>query len=140
MTLIVGPHPRAARDDHRDARDEIRARDLLWRLRLTHLQITQIWADSAYSRDLLPNWTQDHPWLTLRPMLRPKRTKGFVVLPRRWKVERSIGWIMNSRRNCRDYERLPQHAEAHLNWAFITLITRRLTSKGPRTDSSERKS
>ncbi|WP_420712278.1 hypothetical protein [Streptomyces sp. NRRL S-920] len=40
---------------------------------------------------------------------------------------------MNARRNCRDYERLPQHAEAHLNWAFITLMTRRLTRKSPST-------
>jgi transposase len=50
--------------------------------------------------------------LTLRAVLRPKGSKGFVVLPHRWKVERSIGWIMNAQRNCRDYERLPQHAEA----------------------------
>ncbi|MFI8932377.1 hypothetical protein ACIG3E_32535 [Streptomyces sp. NPDC053474] len=41
---------------------------------------------------------------------------------------------MNARRNCRDYERLPQHSEAHLNWAFITLMTRRLTRKGSRED------
>lgn len=60
------------------------------------------------------------------PGLRP-----FVVLPRRWKVERTLGWIMKSRRNVRDYERLPQHSEADLAWALITLMTRRLTRKGP---------
>jgi hypothetical protein len=38
---------------------------------------------------------------------------------------------MNARRNARDYERLPQHSEAHLNWALITLMTRRLTRKKP---------
>ncbi|MFJ9350980.1 transposase [Streptomyces sp. NPDC101237] len=32
-----------------------------------------------------------------------------VVLPRRWKVERTISWCMNARRNARDHERLPQH-------------------------------
>ncbi|MFF3782225.1 hypothetical protein [Streptomyces sp. NPDC001933] len=46
---------------------------------------------------------------------------------------------MNDRRNRRDYERLPQHAEAHLNWVFITLMTRRLSRKGPRTDSWTKK-
>ncbi|WP_405521502.1 hypothetical protein [Streptomyces canus] len=102
-------------------------------------QITQIWADSAHARDLLPSWSADHLWLSLRPVLRPKGTRGFVVLPRRWKVERSIGWIMNDRRNVRDYERLPQYSEVHLNWAFITLMTRRLTRTGPRTDSWTKK-
>ncbi|MFI1676349.1 hypothetical protein [Streptomyces sp. NPDC020607] len=66
-----------------DVRDEIIARDLLWRLRLTHPQITQVWAFSAYARDLLPAWTADHLWLSLQPVLRPRGTRGFVVLPRR---------------------------------------------------------
>ncbi|MCF3132057.1 hypothetical protein [Streptomyces olivochromogenes] len=61
------------------------------------------------------------------------------MLPRRWKVERSIGWIMNARRNCREYERLPRHAEAHLNWASITLVTQRLSRKGPPTDNRTKK-
>ncbi|MGX1114947.1 transposase [Streptomyces ambofaciens] len=46
---------------------------------------------------------------------RAKATKGSVVLPRRWKIERTIGWRMNPRRNTRDYERLPQHTETHPN-------------------------
>lgn len=46
---------------------------------------------------------------------------------------------MNARRNVRDYERLPQHGEAHINWTLITLITRRLTRKGPSTDSWTKK-
>lgn len=58
---------------------------------------------------------------------RPKGAKGFVVLPRRWVVERSLSWLTQARRNVRDYERLPQHSEAHLTWAAMTLMTRRLT-------------
>ncbi|NSC19846.1 transposase [Streptomyces albus subsp. chlorinus] len=34
-----------------------------------------------------------------------------------------IGWCMNCRRSARDYERLPQHSEAHLHWALITMMT-----------------
>ncbi|MYT36590.1 transposase [Streptomyces sp. SID8356] len=64
----------------------------------------------------------------------PRGAKGFVILPRRWKVERTLGWIMKSRRNVRDDERQPQHSEAHLTWALITLMTRRLTRSGPRAD------
>ncbi len=64
--------------------------------------------------------------------------KGFVVLPRRRKVERTFGWIMKSRRNVRDDERLPQHSEAHLTWALITLMTRRITRKGPHAEWSKK--
>ncbi|KUL23994.1 hypothetical protein ADL12_38250 [Streptomyces regalis] len=63
----------------------------------------------------------------------------FVVLPRRWRVERTLGWIMNARRNARDYERLPQHSEAHLNWALITLMARRLTRKKPVSDWTKKR-
>ncbi|MGW3036072.1 hypothetical protein ACWDCB_33230 [Streptomyces sp. NPDC001178] len=65
--------------------------------------------------------------------LRPKGTKGFVVLPRRREVERTIGWCMNARRNARDYKRLPQHSEAHLNWGLVTMMTRPLTRNSLRT-------
>ncbi|MEV0449099.1 transposase [Streptomyces sp. NPDC050600] len=65
------------------------ARDLLWRLRLTHPQITQVWADPAYARDQLPAWTAGHFLMPLRPVLHPKGTRGFVVLWRRRRRSRS---------------------------------------------------
>jgi len=42
-------------------------------------------------------------------------------------VEQAISWFLRARRNARDYERLPQHSEAHLAWTSITLMARRLT-------------
>ncbi|MFE1877791.1 transposase [Streptomyces sp. NPDC059496] len=115
------------------------ARELLWRLRLTQPQITQVWADSAYAGQLV-DWARDFLKITLRTVSRPKGAKGFIALPRRWRVERTIGWIMNARRNARDYERLPQHSEAHLNWSLITLMTRRITRGGkPRADRWDKK-
>ncbi|WP_442805983.1 transposase [Streptomyces sp. NBC_01257] len=89
------------------------ARELLWRLRLTQPQITQVWADSAYAGQLV-NRADDRLWMTLRTISRPRGAKGCVVLPRHWKVERTIGWVMNARRNVHDYERLPHHSEAHM--------------------------
>jgi hypothetical protein len=47
---------------------------------------------------------------------------------------------MNARRNARDYERLPQHFEAHLNWALITMMTRRLTRKNPAASWAKKRS
>lgn len=106
------------------------ARELLWRLRVMQSQITQVWTDSAYAGQLI-NWSGDFLNMTLKTASRPRGAKGFIVLPRRWKVERTLGWIMKARRNVRDYERLPQHTEAHLTWALITFMTRRLTRRGP---------
>lgn len=121
-----------------DMSDRDAARQMLWRIRLTQPQITQVWGDSAYSGELV-TWTDDFLRMTLGIVSRPKDTVGFVVLPRRWRVERTLGWIMRARRNVRDYERLPQHSEAHLNWSLITLMTRRLSRTGPRTDSWTKK-
>jgi transposase len=78
-----------------DIQDRDAARDVFWRLRLTQPQITQVWADRGYAGELV-DWTSDRLWLTLRIVSRPKGTKGFVVLPRRWKAERTIGWCMNA--------------------------------------------
>jgi transposase len=52
--------------------------------------------------------------------------KGFVLLPRRWVVERTFGWLGRFRRLARDYERL---AEMLAGWhwlAFLTLLLPRL--------------
>ncbi|WP_342354227.1 IS5 family transposase [Streptomyces inhibens] len=114
--------------------DRDAAREMLWRLRLTHPQLTRVWADSAHAGQLV-DWADDRLWLSLRTVARPRTAEGFVVLPRRRKVERTIGRLMNARRNVRDHERLPQHSEAHLNWALITVMTKRLTRKSARTDS-----
>ncbi|MFF8953279.1 hypothetical protein ACF1GY_28090 [Streptomyces sp. NPDC014684] len=67
------------------------------------------------SQEKPPYWARERLWISLRIVSRPKGVKGFVVLHRRWKVERTIGWCMNARRDARGYERLPQHSEAHLN-------------------------
>lgn len=72
-----------------DIQDRDAARDVFWRLRLTQPQITQVWADRGYAGDLV-NWARERLWLTLHIVSRPKGTKGFVVLPRRWKVERTM--------------------------------------------------
>jgi hypothetical protein len=53
--------------------------------------------------------------------------KGFVVLPRRWVVERTFAHLMRHRRLVRCYERTPEHHEAMIWWATISIMTRRLT-------------
>jgi putative transposase len=52
--------------------------------------------------------------------------KGYLVLPRRWVVERTLSWIDQQRRMSKDYERLCASSEALMYAAMIRLMTRRL--------------
>ena len=53
----------------------------------------------------------------------------FVVLPKRWIVERTIGWLNRCRRLAKDWERLNRNALAFLRWASIRLMLRKLCQK-----------
>jgi hypothetical protein len=57
--------------------------------------------------------------------------KGFIVLPRRWVIERSFGWLVKQRRLTRDHEKNPRHHEAFVYIAFIGIMTQRLTALQP---------
>ncbi|MER5275649.1 IS5 family transposase [Streptomyces sp. NPDC002809] len=119
LPLLVMVTPASLTD--RDA-----AKELLFRLRLMHPEITIVWADSAYAGKLV-TWAKKYLSLTIKTVSRPKDVSGFIVLPRRWVVERTWAWMMHARRHARDYERLVQHSETLITWAAITLMTRRLT-------------
>jgi hypothetical protein len=64
--------------------------------------------------------------LTVQVVAKLARQVGFQVLPRRWVVERTFSWINRCRRTVRDYERLPQHHAAMVQWAMVIIMTRRL--------------
>jgi transposase len=50
----------------------------------------------------------------------------FIVLPRRWIVKRSIGWLNRCRRLAKDWECLNRNGVAFLRWASIRLMVRKL--------------
>jgi putative transposase len=60
--------------------------------------------------------------------LTTKLGQGFQVEPKRWIVERTLAWLDNSRRLCRDYEQLPEHHEGFVYVAMIRLMLRSLTN------------
>jgi transposase len=118
-----------------DMHDSVAAREALFRLRLMHPEITIVWADLAYAGTLV-TWAKSFLHLTIKTVSRPKDAKGFVILPRRWVVERSLAWLSHARRNVRDYETRPEHSEAMLTLASITLMTRRITRPAIRPNAS----
>ena len=101
------------------------AKPLLWNLRRAFPSVRLAWADSGYAGKLVTWATRLRPRLTLQIVKRTEQHK-FVVLPRRWVVERTLSWITRSRRTVRDYERLPAHHETMVHWAMIIVMTRRL--------------
>jgi transposase len=130
--LMLGVMVTPAGQPDRDA-----ARELLARLRMLHPQLTLVWGDSAYAGTLV-EWARRFLRLTIKIVTKLPGQTGFKVSARRWIVERSLAWMMNARRDVIDYERLSQHSEAHLTWASITLMTRRLTRKNTQSWSRAR--
>jgi putative transposase len=98
-----------------------RAKRKLPRLRL-------LWADGAYAGKLV-DWLYDTFHWLLTIIKRPDTAKGFVLLPRRWVVERTFAWLANYRRLSKDYEYLPATSEAMIYLAMSHLMLRRLARK-----------
>jgi transposase len=57
---------------------------------------------------------------------RSETAKGFTVLPKRWLIERTIGWLNRCRRLAKDWECLNRSALAFLRWSSIRLMLRKL--------------
>jgi putative transposase len=110
--------------------DPCGARLVLHKLRQlgTGKRLRRIWVDGIY-RGTLMEWVKGHFRFVLEAVLRSddtKDVKGWVVLPRRWVIERTFAWLMQCRRLGRDYEVLPNSSEAFIYIAMTRLMLRRL--------------
>lgn len=101
------------------------ARLLLQRLAGFCKKLRLIWVDGAY-RGPLVDWVAERFRFRLMPVLRPDGQKGFVVLARRWVVERTFAWLGHNRRLSKDYERLPASSEAFIYIAMTRIMLRQL--------------
>jgi putative transposase len=88
--------------------------------------IIKVWADGAYAGDLVRR-AREELHIDVEIVKKPPDVHTFQVLPRRWVVERTLGWLNRERRLSKDYERLPMTTEAWVNVAMIRLMTRRLS-------------
>lgn len=104
------------------------ARLLLSRLPGFCKKLRLIWLDGAY-RGQLVDWVIEHCRFRLRVVLRSDDQKGFVVLPRRWVVERTFAWLSHHRRLSKEYEVLTTSSEAFVYLAMIRILVRRLAPK-----------
>ena len=101
-------------------------------------RMKRIWCDSAYrglkewvrttlgwELEVVSHWWSGRVWLR-DDQEPPSRPVGFVVLPRRWVVERTFAWLVRNRRLSKDYEYLPETEESLVYAAMIRLMLRRL--------------
>jgi putative transposase len=108
--------------------DRDAARPLIKTVVALYGRLQIIWGDGGYLGALV-KWVKElrpHGKLKLEIVRRCDSTKGFKVLPRRWVIERTFGWLMKSRRLCRDYEVLTEHSEAMIRICMTRLMVRRL--------------
>lgn len=86
-----------------------------------------IWADGAYED--ISVWVKKQFGWRLEVVRRPSNAKGFQILPRRWVVERTFGWLGRYRRLGRDYEHQTLSSEAMVYLASIHRLLRLLSCK-----------
>ena len=108
-----------------DIQDADGAGDLLRRLKRLYPWLEAVFADGVYDR-LATRLTCFLLGLTLIIVRRLAGSTGFVLLPRRWVAERTLGWLGRWRRLARDYEELPEVSETRVKLAMIRLMLHRL--------------
>ncbi len=101
------------------------AKLVMERIRGKFARLRLIWADGGYQGKLIA-WVQTCFHCTLEIVKRSDDLIGFSVLPRRWVVERTFGWLGRYRRLSKDYEYKTEHSEAMILIAMINLMSKRL--------------
>jgi transposase len=125
LGLLLGVMVTAA-----DTGDRIAAQVLLGQVADVHHRLELVWADGGYTGSLVEHCLARLA-LVLAIVKRSDDIRGFVVLPKRWIVERLFAHLMRSRRLVRDFERRTASAEAMVYWSMALLMTRRLARPGP---------
>lgn len=105
-----------------DEQDRARVSELAKRVQEETGETVEIaYVDQGYTGDNAANAAEEHG-IKLEVVKLPMAKRGFVLLPRRWVVERSFGWMSRFRRLARDYERLPETLAGLHYVAFVILM------------------
>jgi putative transposase len=114
-----------------NTQDRLGARRVLAGIKEAFARLKLIWVDSGYQSRPLREWLTQlrgaEP-VELEVVKRTDAQEGFHVLPKRWVVERTFGWLGRHRRLSKDYEKLPATSETLIRLAMIKLMLRRLAA------------
>ena len=99
---------------------------VLDRIRQSFPWLALIWADGGYNAAQVDEAVAKVPVLRMEIVKRTDDMKGFVVLPRRWVVERTFSWFGRNRRLAKDFENLAETLAAFVAIACIQIALRRL--------------
>ena len=122
LGLVLGVAVTPASTPERDGAQMVLRQVLGW---FTWLRL--LWVDGGYTGNAFAQWVKElRPKLEVEVVKRSDRAKGFKILPRRWIVERTFGWLMLYRRLVRDYETTESSAQAWIYIAMIRIQLRRL--------------
>lgn len=103
--------------------------------RRAYPRLELLWADGKYHNYDLYDWLKGHRTrYRIEVVSRPPGAKGFVLLPKRWVVERTWAWYGRDRRNSKDYERRTSSSEARIKMSAIGHMIRRLAPDPDRND------
>jgi transposase len=95
-------------------------------------RLTTIWADAAHRGQGLADWCKAQGDWDLAVVERAAGVRGFAVVPKRWIVERTFGWLSRYRRMSKNYERKVQTSETLIAVAMIRLVLARLRRQAER--------
>lgn len=93
-------------------------------VRATFRRLAKLWADRAY--EAARDWIEAELGLALEIVAKAADQRGFVVLPKRWIVERTLAWLSRNRRLSKDYEHFEVYSESMVYIASIHLLLKKL--------------
>ena len=121
--LLVGAVVHTADIQDRDA-----APDLLASIRYAFPWLRHVFADGGYAGEKLEDALVGQGDWTFEIIKRSDTAKGFVLLPRRWVVERTFAWLNRNRRLAKDFEATVESSLAWLQMASVQFMFRRLAN------------
>ncbi|HET8682253.1 MAG TPA: IS5 family transposase [Micromonosporaceae bacterium] len=115
--------------------DTVGGRDMVDHIATHQPRVTKVWVDGTYQRSVIERGAENNIDITV--VSKEPNQRGFKPQPKRWAIERTLGWLMLRRRLVRDYETLPERSRTMVHWAMIDVMSRRLTGESARSWRAE---